>query len=760
MMHALSFTLGIILLQQFQQLPDLFWLMPLVLSALFLFRLNSRVLVWFVLGFGWAFLSAQLNSQDHLDESLEGKDIQVVGSVISIPEPFDFGTRFLFTVDSVEAGVDAKLVPNKIRLGWYQDYPELRVGQKWKLLVRLKKPHGMLNPGGFDYEGWLFEKKIRATGYVRRSSENRLLGEEQGLFISFGRLRQQLGEQIDLALANSQVAGVVKALAIGSRKEITPEQWELFRKTGTSHLVAISGLHIGLVAGLIFFVVRWFVSLVGVTRFAPYQVAAFVSIFAAVCYAALADFALPTQRALLMVLVVMLSVIWRRERSSLNILSVALVAVLIFDPFAVSSASFWLSFGAVSLIVYLSAGRVGREKSLLKKQKIHIILAIGLAPILLLFFQQFSVVAPLANLVAIPLVGLIVVPVVLLALLFLYVAPSLGLLALEFASSCLDVLVFFLDLLAGLPVADWVSAAPSGGVSFLAMVGVFVLFAPKGFPARWLAGLFFLPVVFVQQSVIEKGDFKATLLDVGQGLSVVVQTAEHLLLFDTGARFGKRFDIGAMVVVPYVRSIGLSKVDKLVVSHGDLDHRGGARAIVKQLVVDELLTSVPEELSWTESSRCEEGQNWQWDGVLFRFLNPLKVGGGSENNRSCVLQVSSPAGKLLLTGDIEKETEKRLVKKYGQGLMSDVLVVPHHGSKSSSTVSFIDAVNPVYALFPLGYRNRFNFPAEEVVMRYKNRSVRLFDTSSHGAIAVSFKQQSRGPNVESFRVKASHYWNR
>jgi competence protein ComEC len=760
MIHAFAFTLGIVLLQQFQQLLDLFWLAPLGLSALFLFRLNSRVLVWFVLGFGWALLSAQLNMQDKLDEAIEGNDIQVVGSVASIPEPFDFGTRFLFNVDSVEAGVDPKSIPNKIRLGWYQDYPELRVGQKWTLLVRLKKPHGTLNPSGFDYEGWLFEKKIRATGYVRRSSENRLLGEERGMLISFGRLRQQLGEQIDLALANSQVTGVVKALAIGSRKEITPAQWELFRKTGTSHLVAISGLHIGLVAGLIFFAVRWLSSRIGIIRFAPYQVAASVSIFTAVCYAALADFALPTQRALLMVLVVMLSVIWRRERSSLNLLSVALITVLVFDPFAVNSASFWLSFGAVSLIVYLSAGRVARERSLIKKQKIHIILAIGLVPILLLYFQQFSVIAPLANLVAIPLVGLVVVPVVLLALLFLCIAPSLSHLALELASSCLDGLVFFLSRLSDLPVADWVSAAPSGGVACLAMVGVFVLFAPKGFPARWLAGLLFLPVIFVRQPVIEKGDFKATLLDVGQGLSVVVQTAEHLLLFDTGVRFGRRFDIGTMVVVPYVRSIGLSKVDKLIVSHGDLDHRGGAQAIVKQLVVDELLTSAPEKFGWTESNRCEEGQNWQWDGVLFRFLNPLKEGSGSENNRSCVLQVSSPAGALLLTGDIEKETEKRLVKKYGQDLMSDVLVVPHHGSKSSSSVNFIDAVNPAYALFPLGYRNRFNFPADEVVMRYQKRSVRLLDTSSHGAITVYFKRQSRVLNVESFRMKASHYWNR
>ncbi len=760
MMHALAFTLGIVLLQQFQWLPNWLWLAPLGLSVFSLFHINSRILAWFALGFGWALLSAHINMQDHLDEQLEGVDVQVEGSVISIPEPFDFGTRFLFSVESVQAGAESGAVPSKIRLGWYKDYPELRVGQQWRLLVRLKKPHGMLNPGGFDYEGWLFEKKIRATGYVRRSGENRLLGEEGGVFASFGRLRQQIGEQIDLMLAGSQVVGVVKALAIGSRKEITAEQWDLFRKTGTSHLVAISGLHIGLVAGLIFFLVKWFSSRIRIARLAPYQVAASASIVVAACYAVLADFALPTQRALIMVLVIMLAVIWKRERSPLNLLSVALITVLVFDPFAVNSASFWLSFSAVFLIVYLSAGRVGRERNIFKKQKIHIILAIGLAPILLLFFQQFSVIAPLANLVAIPLVGLLIVPVILLALLLLYLAPSLSHFALGFASDCLDGLVFFLGQLSYLPVSDWVSAAPTGWGACLAMVGVFVLFAPKGFPARWLAGLLLLPVIFVRQPVIEAGDFKATLLDVGQGLSAVVQTTEHLLVFDAGAKFGRRFDIGAMVVVPYVQSLGLSKVDKLIISHGDLDHRGGAKAIVKQLAVDELLTSEPEKFNWFQPKLCEEGQNWQWDGVLFRFLNPPLEGAGSENNRSCVLHVSSPAGTFLLTGDIEKEAEKRLVKRYGSDLKSDVLVVPHHGSKSSSSASFIDAVKPSYAFFPLGYRNRFKFPAEVVVMRYQRRAVKSLDTASHGAITVHFKQKSRAIDPESFRMKTGRYWNR
>ena len=759
-MHAVAFTLGIISLQQFPILPDWLWLIPLGCIFLILLRFHARIPAWFVLGFGWAFLFAQLNMFDHLDDDLEGENIQIEGTILSIPDPFDFGTRFLFRVDSVLGEITSKAVPNKIRLGWYQDYPELRVGQRWRLIVRLKKPHGMLNPGGFDYEGWLFEKKIRATGYVRAADENSLLGEESGLLISFGRLRQRLGEQIDLALDGSQVDGIVKALAIGSRKEITPEQWEVFRKTGTSHLVAISGLHIGLVAGLVFFVMRWFCALVGVSRFAPYQVAAITSIGVAACYAALADFSLPTQRALVMVVIVMLAIVWRRARSSSSLLSVALITVLVLDPLAVNSASFWLSFGAVFLIVYLSAGRIGRERSVFKKQRIHFILAIGLAPLLLLFFQQFSIIAPLANLVAIPLVGLVVVPAILLAILLLYVVPGLSRIAFDLASECLDGLILFLNLLSKFPLADWASAAPDSWVVFLAMIGVFVLFAPAGFPARWLACLLLLPIIFVRQPVIEKGEFKVTLLDVGQGLSVAVQTADHLLVFDTGSRFGKRFDLGEMVVVPYVRSLGLSKIDKLVISHGDLDHRGGAQAIVKRLNVGELLTSAPEKFNWTEAGRCEQGQKWQWNAVSFHFLNPAPGGYRSENNRSCVLLVSSLAGSVLLTGDIEKETEKRLVEQYGNYLKSDVLIVPHHGSKSSSSAIFVDAVKPVYALFPLGYRNRFGFPAKQVVGRYRERGIQLMDTARHGAITIHFGRHDVAINPESFRAQTGHYWNR
>jgi competence protein ComEC len=759
-MQAVAFTLGIVLLQQFQWLPRAIWLLPAIVSMLIFYRMKLSFPAWFVLGFIWAFLSAQLGLSNALDEALEGKDIDVKGVVTSIPEPFTFGTRFLFQIDTP---LDQRLrdsIPSKIRLGWYQDYPDIRVGQQWQLTVRLKRANGMMNPGGFDYEGWLFEKGIRATGYVRASGSNSLLGEVKGVKASMGRVRQQLDEQIEAALAGSSVVGIVKALAIGSRKMITPEQWEIFRKTGTSHLVAISGLHIGLVAALVFFLVRRGFAFGGMSRIAPYQLAAAASIVAAALYAALADFSLPTQRALLMVGVVMLAIIWRRGVYSMHTFSIALIGVLLLNPFAVNSASFWLSFGAVSLIVYLSAGRCGREKGLLKSQRIHFILALGLTPLLLLFFQQTSVIAPLANLVAIPLVGLLVVPATLLALLLFNIVPEVSQLLLVIATSCLDGLITFLAFLSHLTWADWVSSAPKSGAVVLAVVAVFVLFAPAGFPSRWLAIILFLPIIFVRQPLIEKGDFKMTLLDVGQGLSVVVQTASHLLVFDTGSRIGDRFDLGSMVVVPYVRSIGWSKVDKLIISHGDLDHRGGAKAVVDQLVVGELLASTRDKLEQFDLKLCKSGQYWEWDGVSFSILNPLDEVSESENNHSCVLQVRSSAGTLLLTGDIEKEAEKRLVTEYGERLKSDVLIVPHHGSKTSSSAGFIAAVNPHYAFFPVGYRNRFGFPAESVVARYQQQNIKLMDTVSQGAITVQFRRQSGVGQPVSFRVQEGHYWNR
>ncbi len=760
MLHTVAFVSAIIFCQQFSQLPDSFWLLPLFIALFFFVWYQKKTLAWILFGFVWAFVVANAKIVDRLDSALEGKDIQIEGVVISIPEPFQYGTRFLFRVNSINDEAIKSEVPEKIKLSWYRGYSTIRAGQKWNLEVRLKKPNGMLNPGGFDYEGWLFRKGIGAVGYVRKSEYNRMLGDEPGLFAALSRFRQGLAEQIETALAEQDSMGIVQALAIGARKNITVEQWEMLRKTGTAHLVAISGLHIGLVAGLLFFTVRWLLSVVGVVRVAPFQVAALVSICGAAIYAALAGFSLPTQRALVMVIVIMLALMLKRASSPSRVLSTALLVVTFLDPLAVNSASFWLSFCAVALIVYLSAGRIRKADGLLKKQRIHFVLALGLAPLLLFFFQQVSIVAPIANVIAVPVVGLIVVPIILLALLFSPFMTGVSAFLLKIAGQCLDGLTVFLQGLSQFPLADWSLANPSLLATVLAMFGTVVLFSPRGFPARGLGVMMLLPLLFVRQPTIARGDFTMTLLDVGQGLSVVVQTAEHLLVFDTGARYGDRFNMGEMVVAPFIKSAGYSKIDKLLISHGDIDHRGGAKAVASHFSVGELISGEPELFDWIESSKCIEGQSWRWDDVTFRMLNPVPDSSLSGNNRSCVLQISSLTGSVLLTGDIEKQTEKRLVRIYGDSLQSDVVIVPHHGSKTSSSLNFIDAVKPDYALFPVGYRNRFDFPAKLIVSRYQERGVIMMDTANHGAITLRFKRSDGVMRPESFRLQAGHYWNR
>lgn len=760
MLHTVAFVSAIIIFQQFSQLPSQLWLLPLVLAFFFFVWRQRKICAWFLFGFVWAFMVANVKMADRLDSTYEGMDIQVEGVVISIPEPFQHGTRFLFQIDSVPDKGIKSAVPEKIKLSWYRGYSAVRAGERWALEVRLKRPNGTLNPGGFDYEGWLFRKGIGAVGYVRKSEYNRIIGEEAGLFTALSRFRQALAEQIETVLADRGSMGIVQALAIGTRKNITFEQWEMLRKTGTAHLVAISGLHIGLVAGLLFFAVKWSLSIMGVTRIAPYQLAAPISVCGALMYAALAGFSLPTQRALIMVTVIMFALALKREVLPLHVLSIALLMVIFIDPLAVSSASFWLSFSAVSLIIYLSAGRIHAVDGVLKKQRIHFVLALGLAPLLLFFFQQVSIVAPIANFIAVPVVGLVIVPLILLALVTSYFMVGLSTFLLKSAGYCLDWLTVFLQAISQWSLADWSVANPSLLVTFLAMIGVLVVFSPGGFPARWLGAMMLLPMVFVRQPAIVRGDFTMTLLDVGQGLSVVVQTAEHLLVFDAGARYGGRFDMGAMVVSPFIKSIGYSEIDKFLISHGDIDHRGGAKSVAAHFSIGEITSSAPEIFDWAEISECMEGESWRWDNVTFRILNPAFNSHLSDNNRSCVLQISSLAGSVLLTGDIEKQTERRLVKEYGDSLQSDVVIVPHHGSKTSSLEVFINRVNPDYALFPVGYRNRFGFPIQSVIERYQERGVILMDTASHGAITMRLKRGDDVANPESFRLQSGRYWNR
>ena len=755
---TLAFLLGVWLLQQQAGLPgrDWAWLLVLAVPLGVWLKPFWHLPVWLAAGYLWSLLVASHLLGQALPADLEGRDLIIEGRIAGLPVRAERRLRFEFDVEEARTQGQPVAVPQRVRLNWYGQPPPLVPGEPWRLKVRLKRPHGFLNPGGFDYEAWLFRHRIRATGYVRKDALNRRLGPPRGE----GLQRWRKGIRYRLAAVLPTPAGaMVRALVMGDRSAITPAQWEVMRRTGTTHLMAISGLHIGLVAGLAFFLGQrlWRFSGRGMLWLPAPGAGAVLALLAAVGYAGLAGFSVPTQRALIMVAVVMLALLLGRPVQPSRTLALALLLVLILDPLAVLAAGFWLSFGAVAIIFYGLAGRTGRIPRWRQALRVQWWISLGLFPLLVLFFQQASLVAPPANLVAVPLVGLLVVPLALTGTLLLGLVPPLGTALLALSSGILESVFRGLTWLGDAPLGQLHLAAISPGAVVLAGLGVVLLMLPRGLPGRWPGLILFLPLLLGEAPRPNSGQAWFTLLDVGQGLAAVVQTRHHTLVFDTGPRFGPNFDAGRAVVVPFLRQAGVRQVDTLIVSHGDRDHIGGVESLLAAMPARRILSSVPDKLRQYDVARCREGQRWDWDGVRFRILHPAGNGGRRRNDASCVLQVTAGPDVLLLTGDIEKPAERDLLRRMPDALRATVLVAPHHGSNTSSTAEFIRAVAPRQVLFPVGYRNRYRFPAARVTARYDAAGIQRFDTAKGGAIALQLGEGDRTVRLQ--RRTARRYWH-
>ncbi len=758
---TLAFLFGIVLLQLQVELPAAIWLtglLPLLLLPWLLpprWRRGVQPVMLAVAGFLWAWFSAAAVLQHYLPSTLEGEDMVLEGVIVSLPETDAQRARFLFDITRLHHRGEPIPSPGRVRLAWYRPYPHLEAGQRWRLQARLKRPHGMVNPGTFDYEGWLFQQRIRATGYVRPGADTVLLSTDSNT-APLQRLRQRLHEQLRTLTGEHPLGGLVAALALGERQGVERGQWQLLRATGTNHLVAISGLHIGIVAGLVFFLTR---------RFWPWpehlpapKAAALAALLAAALYAALAGFSIPTQRALIMVAVAMLALLGQRALRPARVLSLALLVVLILDPLAVLSPGFWLSFGAVAVILYGMGGRLAASGWWWRWGRVQVLVALGLAPLLSLWFQQVPLISPLANLLAVPWVSLLVVPLVLLATVLATLLPVPAAWLLQLALLALDVLWWWLEFCAGLLPADWSVLAAAPWTMLPAVLGLIWLLAPRGWPARWLGLVWLLPMLLARPAGPAPGQAWVTLLDVGQGLAVLVRTAGHTLLYDTGPGYGSGTDAGEMVIVPVLRHYGLRRIDTLILSHGDSDHAGGAAAVFEGLEVGRFVSSAAVPLPWREHEPCHSGQRWQWDGVSFELLYPPPQGGhGSKgNDSSCVLRIVAGGRAVLLSGDIEAAAERELLARVPQQLAADVLVAPHHGSKTSSTAPFVTAVAARHVLFSIGYRNRYGFPHPAVAARYRAAGSELHDTAAQGAITVRLGGQ--GVVLESYRQQARRYW--
>jgi competence protein ComEC len=747
---APAFLAGILLVQQLAQLPSLPWLALCATAAVFTAYYRYFIATFFCLGILWATLFAGLQLNDRLPAVLANVDTIITGKIIDLPEISDGLARFDVAVSDAPPGV-----PAKIRLTWQAPDNALKAGQRWTFMVKLKQPHGTLNPGGFDYEQWLFTKGIGATGFVRPYPKPVLVAQAPVLSIS--HIRQAINDRLSALAIKPEHIALLKALTIGFGNELTQAQWDIFRETGTTHLVVISGSHIALIAGLVYGVVLRLWAMTGVLTRSPQQVAAVAAVIAGIVYAGLAGFSVPTQRAVVMLAVLMLGIIWQRPVRPFHALALALLAVLVYDPLAVLSPGFWLSYLAVAVIVYALNGRLGKLGFWREMLRINVYTSFGLAPLLLFFFQQVSVCAPLANGLAVPVISFVLVPLALLATLLLFVYAPLGIALMAVLDSGLQGLMLALSWFAKLPVATVNYPQPSGWALGLAVPGLLWLLAPRGIPARYLGLVMLLPLCFPDTPKLPNGAMKLTLLDVGQGLAVVVQTAGHTLVYDTGAKYSPQSDSGQQIVLPFLRQQGVTRLDSLIISHGDNDHIGGAASVLQAMPTDKVLTSVPEQLIDYAPVTCNAGQSWQWDEVSFTVLSPPPTAFASDNNNSCVVKITSRYGSVLLTGDIEAEAEIWLLKTYREQLRADVLIAPHHGSKTSSTYSFLQTVLPDTVLIPAGFHSPFGHPHAKILQRYRELGVQWLNTAEAGAITLVYSQDGR--QLEGFRQSGLRYWH-
>ena len=764
---ALAVLIGTLWLQLLPQLPpsQLAWLLLLVALTSVGFP-RTRLVAWCLAGFLGAWWQADARLAADLPAALEGRELVLRGAIVSLPEPEGRATRFLFRARQLQQDGDWVAFAPRLRLNWY-DAPRLAAGDGWQLRVRLKRRQGFYNPGGFDYAGWLFQRGVGATGYVRKGSDVQPWRDAADGTIAL-RLRAAVDHRLDRALADARQAGLLRALAIGAKDAVSSEQWTAFRATGTAHLMAISGLHIGLVAGLGFASGRglWARSQRLTLRIAAPYAGAVVALSAATLYALLAGFEVPARRAWIMVLVVLVGLLRQRPTRPAQGLALALLLVTLLDPFAVLSPGFWLSFVAVAIIFSLLAPRRAPLDAGWRRLRTHtgvlvrmqLALSFGLLPLLLLFFGQMGWIAPLANLFAVPWASLLLVPLVFAGLLFLYPAPWLAQWLFILAGWAAEILDRVLCWLAALPGNAIGMPAVPAAVSVAALLGVAVLLLPRGTPHRLVGGVLLIPLATWTPPRPAQGTAWFTLLDVGQGLAAVVRTHRHTLVYDAGPRFGPDFDTGAAVVAPFLESVGVRRLDRLIISHGDNDHRGGAASLDRRVPAYGVLTSVPGLIDWRYVTRCEAGQSWEWDEVRFEVLHPQVDANQSGNDASCVIRVEANGERLLLPGDIETSAEHALVARYGEALRSEVLVAPHHGSRTSSTPAFVRAVDPHWVLFAAGYRNRYGFPRPEVRARYRAQGSEALTTGETGAIQLRLGEGRLAQSLLLERERVRRYW--
>ena len=740
--------------------PIFDWLsfVPIFIALAFYFR-HARWVFLFCAAIIWSDWQ-MLRIFDHrLAKEFDGEVVFVSGRISDRVEHRQGSIRFNLKPDFI-VGYPHSL-PKNIRLSWYRSNKLPKAGEHWYFRVKLKQPSGFSNPGIFDYERWLFGKEIGATGYVKSSKANKQLSS--AAWWDIARIRESVADSIHQNCLDCQYGGLFAALTIGFRGDIPTDQRQLLQDTATAHLLAISGLHIGLVASLFYALGRWLWSFYFYRcRINRLELSASFGMFSATCYAALAGFSLPTVRALIMLAVIFAALLMRRGINLLNSLATAVVIILLIDPSAVGSASFWLSVSALLIIAvgqFLWIEKAGWFKQLLRLQFLFSLLFV---PLGMLLFSQVNFLGFLANLVAIPLVSLIILPMVLLSAL-------LAVFELWGASYLFTLSDFLMATLIGYLDAILIHGPnlyQAGGIPnlllVLAAIGLLVFVLPVNSSLRKPAILLIALPFLWRPEKLEQGGFRLSVLDVGMGTAIVVETRNHSLIYDFGPGNDAGFSAGEWVVKPYLQYRQIAQTDLMVISHVDQDHSGGFFSFVKDANLSRLLSGTPQALRKRFNlsqaiTDCHTYPSWQWDGVRFEFLQSKEQPDDLvSNDQSCILSIDG-AQTALLPGDIEGEQEQRLLVDVTSRLPATILVAPHHGSLTSSTEAFVKQVAPEFVVFTLSKGNRWAFPRPEVLSRYQSQGSQIYRSDIHGA--VIFTVTANGIEVETGRQGHKRLWS-
>jgi competence protein ComEC len=746
---TLSFLIGV---AQLLWLPELrlFWLIPISLITIisFYFFIKLKVhhsLIIFGAGLGLIYaVSFGIYAKSHQLNILPEGYIKVIGKVSNLPVYKNEKTKFSFEINEIDNNYKLK----KVLVSWYKADKIVESGQIWEFDLKLKPIHGYKNPGSFDYSKWLFRQGYDATATVKKAKLIQAESFDPRSIINI--IRSRFSNLIEAEFTSTRIQALIKALSIGDKSQISYEDSQLFQETGTAHLIAISGLHIGLVAyiGLLFGrLIFLFYTNEKLNRF-KYE--AFFSILFALIYALLAGFSIPTIRAFIMVMSFSLAYAIKAYISRWQAWSIAMLVVLLIDPFSVLDVGFWFSFTAVAVLMFAFTGRKSNYNKILSFIHAQFVILIGLMPMMVIVFGSINLLTPIANLIVLPLASLLLIPLLLVSFIVYLFSESVAKFLFNLVEEIAQYLFLILDFL---QPYKFLSVAVNQ-LTFLIVTSLItisiLLLLPKLFRWKYMAIMLFIPIFYNNPKPLNQKEYRINILDVGQGLSIIISTKDHTMIYDTGAKYETGFNLASSVVIPFLQYKGIDNVDKLIISHSDNDHAGGKEELIEQFSNIQIYDVV------AEKTPCIKGEEWQWNEVDFEVISPYNLKPYLGNNSSCVIKISSQYGSILLTGDIEEPIEYRLVHQMPQAIKSQILLVPHHGSRTSSGEEFIKAVNPEIALNSSGYANQFNHPHPLIKKLYLEKGIEFFDTQDKGMLEVLFNKE--GYELKQYSDVNHHFW--